>query len=157
MNKKGYMFILDATIAIIILIIGVAVLFYKFAPSNETIYYTEQLSEDVIGVLFYTNIKDLCTNPGVSGLCECRNYPKLQNIVCYYPPLIYDFDASLLSMISEIIETGTFNSNDIEEIIREIFVTNNVIDEKRFGFAVLYTDMWSLVPLELYNTETYTP
>ena len=150
MNKKGYIFILDVTIALVILIIGGALLFYNFATTKKTIYHTEQLSEDLIGVLAHTNIKDLCIDPGEPS-CNCPNYPELEDIVC--SNLLQDVDANILSMMSEVIETGAFSGVDIKEIIKEIFVTKNVIDEKRFGFAIIYTDMIMPAPLELYNTE----
>jgi len=155
MNKKAYMFTLDLTIAIIILIVGIAILFYHFFAGNRNIYFTEQLSEDIIGVLSYTKIIDLCINPGVleSEGCDCPNYANLTQIVCSRK--ILDTNADLLSMMSEVIETGSFPGSNVRDVIREIFVKKNVIDEKRFGFAVLY---WSSVyrnTLELYNTECY--
>ena len=155
MNKKAYMFTLDLTIAIIILIVGVTILFYHFFASNRTIYFTEQLSEDIIGVLSYTKITDLCVNPGttVGNGCNCQNYPRLTAIVC--TDKILDTDADLLSMMSEIIETGSFPGTDVKDLIREIFVTKNVIDERRFGFAILYWSSLYRHTLELYNTECY--
>lgn len=158
MNKKGYMFVLDVAIAIAILIIGSAVLFYNYRSSNKIIYYTEQLSDDIIGVMSHTKITDLCLNPGTSILdgCLCPNYNNLEQIVCADPTVIRDFDANLLSMTSELIKTSSVSGQVIKDLIRDIFVNKKVIDEKRFGFAVLYTDETG-IPLELYNTETYSP
>lgn len=155
-NKKGYMFILDVAIAITIIIIASVILFYNYRSSNKIIYYTDQLSEDVIGVLSHTQIKDLCLKPGspADEGCDCPNYKNLTQIICN--KLLKDFDANLLSMMSELIETSSVDGRILKDLIRDIFVNKKVIDEKRFGFAVLYTDLKSAVPLELYNTETYT-
>jgi hypothetical protein len=156
MNKKAYMFTLDLTIAIIILVIGISILFFRFGSGNKTIYFTEQLSEDIIGVMSYTNINDLCVNVGESD-CDCPRYSNLTQIVCSHSPCIaplQDRNGSLLSMISEVITTGSCPGEIVESSIKEIFVTKNVIDEKRFGFALLYQGGASPL-LELYNTESY--
>ncbi|KYK24400.1 hypothetical protein AYK26_06900 [Euryarchaeota archaeon SM23-78] len=155
MNKKGYMFTLDVTISIIILVIGVALIFYNFR-TIRTVYFTEQLSEDIIGVMAYTTINDLCIDPAnQAGICDCPNYINLTKIVC--SGKLQDVNASLLSMISEIIETHAFGGDEVKDLIRETFVKKNIIDEKRYGFAILYTDLVTSIPLELYNTETYVP
>ena len=152
-TKKGYMFILDVAVAIVILIIAATIFFYNFFQSNKTIYVTEQLSHDVVGVLASTKIPDLCSGMGTAS-CTCPRYSKIQSIVC--AGAVKDYNANLLSMTSEIIETGSSDKTALKEMIHEIFVTKNVIDEKRFGFAVIYTDRTSGTPLELYNTETYS-
>jgi len=156
MNKKAYMFTLDLTIAIILLVIGISILFFRFASENKTVYFTEQLSEDIIGVMSYTNINDLCVNIGESG-CNCSRYSNLTRIACGHSPCVsqlQDRNGSLLSMISEVITTGSCPGEIVEGTIKEIFVTKNVIDEKRFGFALLYQG-GSAPLLELYNTESY--
>jgi flagellar basal body-associated protein FliL len=152
MNKKAYMFTLDLTIAIIVLVIGVAIIFYNFISSNKTIYFTEQLSEDIIGVMAYTNLDDLCTDLNTPATCKCPNYPNLTMIAC--EPQLRDTDASILSALSEVITRGLVDGPVVENVIREIFVTKKVIDEKRFGFALLYQGI-NIPLLELYNTETY--
>jgi hypothetical protein len=157
MNKKAYMFTLDLTIAIIVLVIGVAVIFYNFISSNKTIYFTEQLSEDIIGVMAYTNLDDLCINLDTPATCKCPNYPNLTIMACSRAPCgipMKDVDTNLLSMMSEVITTGSCPGNVVKDSIREIFVTKKVIDEKRFGFALLYQGI-NMPLLELYNTETY--
>jgi flagellar basal body-associated protein FliL len=153
MNKKAYMFTLDLTIAIIVLVIGVAIIFYNFISSNKTIYFTEQLSEDIIGVMAYTNLHDLCKGFG-SDECNCPNYPNLTMIAC--DSQLRDNDASILSALSEVITRGLVDGTVVRNTIREIFVTRNVTDEKRFGFALLYQGI-NMPLLELYNTETYHP
>jgi hypothetical protein len=151
-DKKGIMFTLDVTIAIIILIIGLVIIFYNFKPSSRTIYVTEQLSEDIIGVLSYTNIHDLCVNAGAMTGCNCPNYHNLTIIAC--DPNLRSIDGSMLSVLSEVIERGLVDGSVVKDVIREIFVTKNVIDEKRFGFAVLYLSRAAPSALELYNTES---
>jgi hypothetical protein len=153
MNKKAFVFTLDMMIAIIVLIIGIVIMFYKFTSGLKTIYFTEQLSEDMIGVLSYTNIKDLCINPGESSGCDCPNYRNLTQIVC--SGNLRDMDANLLSMTSEVLERGLVDGNVTKNMIHEIFVTKQVIDERRFGFAILYLTRSATIPLELYNTECY--
>ena len=152
MSKKGMIFTIDMMIAVIVLVIGIVIMFYKFTSGLKTIYFTEQLSEDMVGVLSYTNIKDLCISPGESG-CMCPNYDSIQEIVCNSG--LRNFDASLLSMTSEVIERGLVEGDAIEEMIHEIFVEQNVIDEVRFGFAILYLTPSATAPVELYNTECY--
>jgi hypothetical protein len=152
--KKGYIFTLDAIIAILILIIGLALLFYQFSRQNQQVYFTEHLSDDVIAVLEDTKISDLCINPAQNS-CSCPNYPKLSVLVCDNSPRLNDRNASILSMFAEVIETGTHTTDEVSAIIHEIFVTKKVIDTRRFGLSIMYTKMSMPSPLELYNTETY--
>ena len=151
LNKKGIIFTLDVTIAIIVLLIGLILIFYSFKPSSRTVYFTEQLSEDIIGVLSYTKVQDLCVNVGAATGCNCLNYPNLTNISCN--PNLRSIDGSILSVFSEVIERQMVNGTVVKGVIGEIFVTKNVIDKKRFGFAVLYLSRAAPSALELYNTE----
>jgi hypothetical protein len=153
-NKKAYMFTLDLIIAIVVLIIGVAIIFYNFIQSNKTVYFTEQLSEDIVGVLSYTEINDLCSPNIDPALCSCPNYPQVERIVC--SGRLLDTDTNMLSMMSEVIERGILPGDYVENATWEIFVNKSVIDEKRFGFALLYWSGSYHNVLELYNTETYT-
>ncbi len=153
-NKKGYIFVTDVAVAITIMIIAAALFFYNYRPTQRTAYYNEQLSRDVIGVLSITKISDLCVNPGSAVSCDCPNYDNLTRIVCSGIN-IKDFDADLLSMTSELIEASSVDGQVVKDLVRNIFVDKRVIDEKRFGFAVLYTAPGYPLPLELYNTETY--
>ncbi len=154
--KKGYVFTLDAAIAIFILMIGFALIYFQFAREGQTTYVIERLSQDVIGVLSHTRVSDICyTSP---ENCRCPSYPKLTTLVCGSGDTesgLRSSDPTILEMFAEVIETGTRSGKDVEEAIHEIFVTNKVIDEKRFGFSVLYTNFEFPVTLELYNSETY--
>lgn len=150
------MFTIDVTIALIVLVIGVAVLFYNFSTKDKIIYFTEQLSEDMIGVMAYTDLDDLCSATG-SPTCDCPNYPELTQIVCRASPRLQSYDVNLLGMFSEVIERGIATSDEVKAVIREIFITKNVIDERRFGFAILYTDMESTVALQLFHSEIDMP
>ena len=151
------MFTVDVTLAIIILVIGVLLLFYNYYRTNEIVYFTEQIAQDVVGVMAYTNIKDLCSNPGYDPpSCDCSDrYPNLEGVVC--SDKLMNNQTNLLGMINEFIETGAVEGEAVEVIIKEIFVDNKIIDEKRFGFAILYTKPVPPpgVTLEIYNTETY--
>lgn len=157
--KKGYVFSLDAAIAILILIIGFAIIYYQFGGEKTTTYMVERLSVDVIGVLAHTRVSDLCVMTEDS--CGCPNYPRMQDLVCGtdpdLSPGLRTRDPTILEMFTEVIETGTRDGNMVEETIHELFVTSGVIDENRFGFSVLYTDPIYMYPLELYNTENYSP
>lgn len=152
-RKSGYVFVLDVTIAAIILLIGITLLFYTFSQKERNYYLTDQLSNDIIGVLAETDITDLCVNPGPSAFCSCPNYDKLSVLVCN--DYLRSEEGSLLSLFSELIETGAVEGVAVEDTIYEIFVTKKVIDEKRFGFAVIYTTKSTTEPLELYNTLKY--
>jgi hypothetical protein len=153
MNKKSYMFMLDAVIAIVMLVIGIAIIFYSFYHDSRPIYITDQLSDDIVGVLSYTQISDLCINLNDPVTCKCPRYSNLTLIVCN--DSLKNTNTDLLSMMSEVIETGQSNSSTVKNTIHEIFVTKNVIDEKRFGFALLYWSPSMAAALELYNTECY--
>ena len=153
--RKGQIFSMDIIIACVILVLGIAILFYQYPFKSKSYYNSERLSEDILSVLTETKISDLCKGPGeatASG-CECTNYEKLEHVVCN--PNIKDKDADILSFFTEVSSNGYCSREDISAIIHEIFVDKNVIDEKRFGFAVLYTTASHSNPLEMYNTETY--
>ena len=154
MNKKAYMFILDVMIALIISVAGFSLLLYNSGFDKKSTFFSEQLSEDVIGVMSHTNINDLCMHIK-KGNCECPNYKELENVVC--SRVLENTNVSLTAMMSEVIETGTMETNNVTKIIEEIFVINNVTDTNRFGFAVLYTKPNSIPgvnpdTLELYNS-----
>jgi hypothetical protein len=148
-SKKGLMYTLDVFIAIIILVIGLSVLYFTFWHGSKSIYLTAQLSEDIVGVLASANTDDLCINVGTAG-CTCPNYSNLTLLVCNEN--IVAPHASILSVMSEAISRGTVDGTVIRNTISEIFVTKNVIDEKRFGFSILYLN-GAPPPYELYNTE----
>jgi hypothetical protein len=151
--KKGYAFTLDAAFAILIIIAGLAIIYYSGAQTHKTDFRAEQLSEDIIGVLFHTKVSDLCKDVRTS-FCTCPNYEKLTEIVCSH--YIFNLDTDILSVISEAIQTGSVSGEALEALIYELFVTNNLINENRYGFSVMYTDPQSSTPFEIYNTETYT-
>lgn len=150
-RKKGYVYVLDVVIAALLLLVGLALLFYGYPQKDYTPYFTDRLSEDIVGVLSETQITDLCDNPGQNIGCSCPNYPELRDIVC--TNLLHDTDASLLSLFSETIERGYAGEDKMKAIIKEIFVDKGVIDEKRFGFSIIYTSPSITNPSELYNTE----
>ena len=155
-KKKAYLFLSDVVVAIIIISVSLAVLYYRYQPRSETAFYTDKLSEDVIGVMAYTRISDLCAKPGLSKSagCKCPRYTNITQIVCE-DPTYEGSNATLLAMVSESIERGSASGKTIEDTIHEIFVKNNVIDEKRFGFSVIYTNPSNYESLEIYNSETY--
>jgi hypothetical protein len=66
-----------------------------------------------------------------------------------------NYDDDLFTFISFIIETNIADGQDVKDLIHEIFVEHKVVDEKRFGFAILYRTGANDV-LEIYNTESYT-
>jgi hypothetical protein len=150
--RKGYLFTMDAVFSALILIIS-AIIILNQLPKPSTDYFTDRMGADVINVLSHTQTTELCSISDTS--CNCYKYVKLEAIVC--SPVVRNREAGILDVFSEVILTGAVSSKEIEDAIHEIFVTKNVIDEKRFGFAVLYSTPGSVAPLELYNTETYTP
>lgn len=145
---------LDAVIAIIMLIIGMSILYYHFYQDNRSIYITGQLSDDIVGVLSNTQVNDLCINLDDIATCDCPNYSNLTTIIC--KGNLKNTNTDLLSMMSEVIESGQSTSDTVKDTIHEIFVTKNVLDEKRFGFALLYWSPSTAASLELYNTECYS-
>ncbi|HLP79235.1 MAG TPA: hypothetical protein VK158_01235 [Acidobacteriota bacterium] len=151
-NKKGYLFTWDVVLAIVLLSIGILVLFYNYSASTRDTYFTEKLSEDILGVLSYTKVSDLCTIGG-----SCPNYPKLEDLIASVQAADRDvnFDDDLLTFIAYLIETRIADGKDVKDLIHQIFVDNQVVDEKRFGFSVLYRTAAGDV-LDIYNTETYS-
>lgn len=156
--KKSQVFSLDILIALVILIIGIAILYYTYPEKTKNVYDTDRLSEDVISTLQSTKIKDLCLNPGtnISYGCSCRNYATLQVLAC--DERLLNKDENIISLITELIETRRVEEFQINDMIKEIFVTKNVIDEKRYGFAIIYTVPGTNSSIgdhtyELYNTE----
>lgn len=153
--KKAHIFTLDVLIAFVILILGISIIYYAYPVKNKVYYNTERISEDIISVLVETRITDLCAKPGesLSAGCHCTNYKKLENLVC--DESLKDKNANILSLFTELIEKGAADGDEVEEVIWQIFVEKNVIDEKRFGFALIYTTPQSTgAPLELYHSDT---
>lgn len=151
--KKAQVFTIDVIVAFVILLVGIGILYYNYPYKNKSYYNAERLSDDIIGVLSETRITDICVNPGhdVADGCECPSYQKVQVIACNEN--IKNQDADLLTLFTELISNGYASDEDMYNAIHEIFVDKNVIDERRFGFAVIYTTPSSADPLELYNTE----
>ena len=157
--KKAHIYTFDVLVAFVILIVGLSIIYYAYPVKNKVYYNTERISEDIIAVLVETKIDDLCTNPGLleSQGCDCPNYEDLETLVC--TPNLNDKEANILSLFTEIIESRTVPGTEVQNVIREIFVEKIVIDEKRFGFAIIYTTPETLPneARELYNTETAAP
>lgn len=157
MNRKGYVFTLDAVLALIIIIVSLAILLSQLPEPTED-YYTDNIPTDIVNVLAYTDVQDLCTDVGVPASCECYQYEELEELAC--SEFVKDPESSVLELISEFIVTGAPTRSgaplqeQVEEVIHEIFTTRNVIDEERFGYSLQYT-FPGAGPVELYNTETY--
>ena len=147
--KRGYVFTVDLTIALIILFIGLAIIFYRAPTLEDSSFVTTQLSQDVIGVMAATKVSSLCADVGTPS-CACPSYPKIQDVCTTQ---IHNKDGSLLSMLSELIYSGSVSGDQVKGVVHEIFVQKQVIDVNRFGFALLYKDAVMAEPLTLYNSE----
>ena len=145
--KKGYMFTLDAVFAIIVLIVGTTIVFLNMPVAGDD-YYIDRMATDVINVLAHTQITDLCDIQADD--CSCESYDALAALAC--SEHLRRTDQSILELYSETILTGAHPQEAVNSSIQEIFVDKNVIDETRFGFAILYTTPESEEPLELYAT-----
>jgi hypothetical protein len=153
-NKKAHVFTLDVLIAIVILIIGLAIIFYSFPKKNQNFYFVEHLSEDVIDVLSTTYATDYCTKPGFSTAngCSCPLYKELEDLVCH--DALHTKNGDMLSIMTEVIQVGyVARPEETKEFLKEMFITKKVIDENRFGFSLIYTTPDSDTPFELYNTD----
>ncbi|MBD3203748.1 hypothetical protein GF327_05605, partial [Candidatus Woesearchaeota archaeon] len=62
LKKRGYFFVLDALIAILILGVGF-VLISSARPEKTPYIQSKHLSQDLMNVLSQTKINDLCENP----------------------------------------------------------------------------------------------
>ena len=145
------MFILDATIAIIIIVVAATLLFYNFLRVDRPVYFTERISEDIIGVMSYTKLTDICVDLYDEDNCDCPKYPKIKDVACSYKTT--NKDSSVLSMLNEGVERAVLPDAEVEAIIKDIFVDKKIIDEKRFGFAILYTKPDTGETLEIYNSD----
>jgi hypothetical protein len=151
-TRKGHVFTLDVIIAIVILSIGIALIFYAFPFKNQNYYFTEQLSENIMDVLANSYTTDFCKNPGTVTDCECPAYPELEPFVCYSN--LYAKNGDLLTVMTEAIQVQYVDPDQSKDLIRKIFIQNHVLDKNRFGFALIYTTPDYDQPLDLYNTET---
>ncbi len=151
--KKGFVNMIDVVIAVILLVIGILLLLYNMPKSQEKFFFSDMVSNDIIGVLSRTSITEVCENPGLSEAegCECRHYNQtLSKLVC--TDTLQNPKESIMEMLAEVIETGTANQTDIDSVITDMFVTKKIIDEKRFGFSIIYTDPVTKQQHEIYNT-----
>jgi hypothetical protein len=150
--RKGHVFTLDVIIAVVILCVGLAVIFYTFPLKNQNYYFTEQLSEDIMDVMANSYTTDFCSNPGATAGCECPLYPELEPLVCYDD--LYAKNGDLLTLMTEAIQVQYADPGYSKDLMRKMFITNHVLDKKRFGFALIYTTPDYMQPLDIYNTES---
>lgn len=144
MNKKAYIFTLDAIIAIIILSIA-AVLLLTQLPSQQTDYLLDHAGQDVINVLSHTQTTDLCNTQEED--CDCPNHPRLTELTC--DESIEDKNTSILELIGAHLVQGGTPPQQINNTIHELIRETNLVDE-RFGFSLLYTAPGNDEPIELH-------
>ncbi len=144
---------IDVVIAVIMLVIGVLLLLSNMPKSQEKVFFSDMVSNDIIGVLSRTSITDVCENPGLSEGegCSCLHYSEtLPTLVC--TDTLQNPKESIMELLAEVIETGTASQTDINSLITDMFVNKKIIDEKRFGFSIIYTDPVTKQQHEIYNT-----
>ena len=143
------MFTLDAVIAILVLIVGTSIVFMNL-PSPQEDFYIDRAGIDVIGVLSQTLVSDLCTE----SPCGCGNYDALTELVCDYD---VEFEQSILDLYAEHLARATAPRGLLWDSVQEIFIDTDVIDERRFGLALLVTLPEASEPVELYATGGVRP
>lgn len=117
MNKKGYYFMIDALVAVMILTIGYFLLtaFYaSTAPSLEI----QRVSENIISLLSDVRLSDLCSDSCPSPDCTI---PDMDTIYCS----ISDKNNTLIESIGELYSKTKMV--EAAKIVELIVVDNNLV------------------------------
>jgi hypothetical protein len=136
--KRGYIFSLDAIIAVVIIMGGIVVISTTLPeqPDTETPRY---LSSDLISLLFDIQIKDLCMGPPIHiASCRCV-YPTLQDDF-YCDGRVINTDMTLLEFFGFLYKISPSNSFKINDMINETISTSNLVPPN-YDFTFLLTDL----------------
>lgn len=146
-NKKAYIFTLDAIFAIIILAVASTIILSQI-PETQPDYYIDQKAQDALNLLSYTQTTDLCTIQ--EDNCQCPNYQELQELVC--SGAIEDKNQNILELIGEHLVRKSASQQEINDTVHELIRESNAV-EQQYGFSLLYTAPDNEQPIELYTTK----
>lgn len=147
-NKRGYFFILDAFLALGILVVGVFILLssYTRTPEKEQ---TTNIAEDVLDFFANTKIEDL-NNPtfGASGTLVQSG-------------AIKDIQKTLLQQLGEFyykyLDTGDDNYLDLAEQLVEEVTEDLIPFQYKYEFLIDGTIIYSKDPSSKGNTKVLFP
>lgn len=129
-TKKGYYYVLDVTLAVIIIIIGFMLIISKLSYEPEKLY-THQVSKDLLSILQDVKLTDVCLD---FNTCTC-SYDTL-TALCLNGE-IENEKISLLEYLGELYSKNM--QPEAAGIIEEIFVTKKILPEN-YDFVVLISD-----------------
>jgi hypothetical protein len=138
--RKGYVFSLDAVIAVIILVIGILLIsaIYVYTPDKER---TDMLNTDITGMLANVKVGELCAD---LSTCSC-SYPSIAELCAN--GRIWNSETTLLELFGQL-----YHENDrvmIERTINETLIDNGIIPGN-FGLQILLMDPARSEPQQIY-------
>jgi len=121
MNKKAYMFTVDATIAAILLIIGIMIIagFYFYAPDKDR---TTELSDDITNILMNVRLYEICPD---ADDCSSCSYPTIEDLCSETPTQIKNREMSLMEFFGQLYHD--MRRDQVHLIVKEIFIDSNII------------------------------
>jgi hypothetical protein len=126
MKKKGYIFTVDVLVAVLIIVIGLIVLLglFHYAPEKAR---TEELSNDIISLLSYVKVGDVCTIQ--TGSCSCA-YLSLTDVCAD----VQDDSISLLELFGQLYYMN--EREKIDPIVDELFIQSGILPQN-FGLEIM--------------------
>ena len=129
--KRGYIYTLDVTIAIFIVIIGIIAFvgFYSFDPDTEA---TQRFTTELLTTLDTIQLESVCVSTSI-GACDCT-YQTVEDI-CSEGNI--RMDQTILSGLGELYYRGEREA--IERIVNEVLVEQDLIPPQ-YGFRLFLED-----------------
>lgn len=129
--RRGYIYTIDAAIAILILVIAILALFgsYLYAPKSAS---ADAMSSDLLALLTQTRMSDLCVQSG-NG-CSCGPYTGLAAL-CGLPS--FDRNATLVDVVGQAHARG--HDAEATQAIGQIVRASGAIPPS-LGVQVVLTD-----------------
>ncbi|MBN1502086.1 hypothetical protein JW930_00955 [Candidatus Woesearchaeota archaeon] len=123
-NKKAYVFILDAIMALIILTIGFLVISSTYS-NKPALVTTRNMAEDLLNVMAAVKVSEICP--------DCGNCAAELNSICGD---IKNRDNTVLELIGEQYSLGT----DTGQLINEIIMENKLLPGDSYEFSLYIHD-----------------
>lgn len=135
--KKGYMYTLDAAVAVIILVLGLILIasIYVYTPDKAR---TDDLNSDITGLLSTVRVSDLCSG------CSC-SYANLQTLC--NSGKIKNRHATLLELMGQLYHDKERVA--IETIVNDLLRNNGVVPGN-YGLQIVLFDPAKNQPEQLY-------
>jgi hypothetical protein len=123
LNKRGYFFIIDSIITVIILSIGILV-FYSYQPKYQLNIQTKQIPNEVLDLMSGIQIKELCSQG-----CSCSGMVALSNLCT--SGNIKNYDNNILELLGEL----NYRTIDSQGLVSEVVSENYNLN--LYGIALL--------------------